>query len=660
MCGIAGLFNWGDRRTLLRMADLQAHRGPDDAGFRDFRTPDGSYIGLASRRLAILDTSPEGHMPMSNGDGSIWIVYNGETYNFKELRRQLESRGCRFRSGSDTEVILRLYEQEGPECVRRMNGMFAFAICDLRGARPKLVIARDHFGIKPLYFVRRGAAFAFASEVKAFTCIEGFSAGIDPEALHQYLTFLWVPEPKTLFQGVEKIPAGHYAVITGDDMSLVQYWDLQMPERGQSFPMAERDLVNELRERFFRSVQAQMVSDVPIGAFLSAGLDSSSIVAAMAHATSQPIQTYTISFPRRHTVGERTIDDPAVAQRTAKHFGCKHTDICVEPDVAALLPKLVWHMDEPVADPAIITAYLVCREARKSVTVLLSGVGGDELFAGYRKHVAYRWAQMYRFVPGAIRSRMLEPFLLGLPSFRGTRVKGFARLAKKMARSASLPDQDAFLTNCTYLDADQKTSLYTPEFRQQIEGMEPWSAHRSCFDRVHDADFVNQMLYVDIKQFMVSLNMNYNDKMSMAASVETRVPFMDHELVDFVVQNVPPSLKLQGHIRPVTKYIFRRAMEPVLPAEVLRQKKAGFSAPVDYWLAHDLRGMVGDLFSPSRIRQRGLFNPAHVETLVQQHREGRQDWSMQIWALLTLELWMQSFVDHSNANALSGSAGCIQ
>ena len=644
MCGITGLANCGDREVLVRMTHLLSHRGPDDSGLWDRRFPDGAYFGLGSRRLAILDLSADGHMPMCNEDRTVWITYNGEIYNFGELRRELQAKGHRFASNTDTEVVIHLYEQEGEECVQRLNGMFAFAICDLRAARPKLFLARDYFGVKPFYYAQFGKKLAFASEVKSLLQVPNIDAELDLESLHQYLTFLWVPEPKTMFRGINKLPAGHCATFQDGELKIRQYWDLGFPRAGAHYPKSESDLAHELRERLQQAVQSQMVSDVPIGAFLSAGLDSSSIVAMMRRATNQTVHTYTITFPEKYRVGETTLDDPGVPARLARQLGCENQQIVVEPDVADLLPRLTWHMDEPTADPAIITAYLVCREARKEATVLLSGVGGDELFAGYRKHVAHRWATAYRKMPGFLRSGV-ESGLSALPSFRGSAVKGSVRLAKKMARSASLAAEERFIRNCTYLDSDQKTSLYEPAVQDQLCDSDPAHRHHSSFETVRDADFLNQMLYLDTKIFMASLNLNYNDKMSMASSVEVRVPFLDRELAEFAASSIPPNLKLKGSFRPTTKYILRRAMRDVLPAEVLRQPKAGFAAPVDYWLAHDLREMVDDLLSDTNIRKRSLFRPEAVRHFVDQHRSGAQDWSMQIWQFLTLETWMRVFLD---------------
>jgi len=625
---------------------VQAHRGPDDFGLWERRFPDGSYIGLGSRRLAILDLSPGGHMPMCNEDGRVRITYNGEIYNHRELRRDLESKGHCFRSNTDTEVVIHLYEQEGVDCVQRLKGMFAFCICDLRWGRQQLFLARDHFGIKPLYYIHRGDQLAFASEVKALLQLPEVAAEIDFESLHQYLTFLWVPEPETMFQGIHKLPAGSCASFRSGELKLQQYWDLTFPNADASYPTPEADLADELRQRLQASVEAQLASDVPVGAFLSAGLDSSSIVAMMRRATNHPVRTYTITFPGKYRVGESALDNPQVPARLARHLGCDNQQIMVEPDVADLLPRLTWHMDEPVADPAIIASYLVCREARKQSTVLLSGVGGDELFAGYRKHVAHRWSQVYRGLPRILRAT-LEQSLGALPGFRGAPIKGSVRLAKKMTRSASLQPQESFICNCTYLDARQKTALYADWLQDRLGRSDAAIRHNAAFETVGDADFLNQMLYLDTKLFMASLNLNYNDKMSMASSVEVRVPFLDRELAEFAAWKIPPALKLKGFFLPTTKHILREAVHGMLPADVLHQPKAGFAAPVDYWLAHDLRELVDDLLSETNIAKRGLFRPQQVRRFIDEHRSGSEDWSMQIWQFLTLEHWMRIFIDGS-------------
>jgi asparagine synthase (glutamine-hydrolysing) len=649
MCGIAGAVNWGNLESLDRMTDVLTHRGPDDRGVFETVTADGSWIGLGCRRLAIVDLTPAGHMPMSNADGTIHITYNGEIYNHTALKAELEGKGHRFRSTSDTEVLLLAYQEYGLECLSKLDGMFAFGIWDAR--RQRLVLARDHFGIKPLYYLSRGQRLAFASEIKSILELPESGCPLDLKAFHQYMTFLWVPDPATAFEGLLKLPAGHVAVYEQGSLKVSRYWDLSFPDADHVFPRSERDLTDELRERFGTTVRGQLRSDVPRGAFLSAGLDSSSIVAAMSEGSREPINTYTIAFPPEYRAGDATLDDPAVAARTARHFGCRHTQILVEPAVVSLLPKLIWHLDEPVADPAIIVSYLVSAEAHKSVTVLLSGVGGDEIFAGYRKHYAHYWANLYRGLPIALRRKIIEPLLARLPTFRDTRARGFVRLLKKMARSASLPSQDAFLMNSTYFDEAEKRDLYSADMIIGLAGEDPWHQHRTHLDRVAHADFLNQMLYLDMKTFMVSLNLTYSDKTSMASSVEVRVPFLSRELVEWVAQEVPPSMKLRGLWNPTTKYLLRRAMAQRLPSEVLKQRKAGFGAPTDYWLTYDLREMVHDLLSTDRIKRRGYFKPRTVARLLDEHYSGRQEWSLQIWQLLTFELWLQGFVDNAGARS---------
>lgn len=635
MCGIVGAVNWGDRALLARMTDLLSHRGPDDSGLWDTRLSDGTWVGLGNRRLAILDLSAAGHMPMPDENETLWLTYNGEIYNSPALRRELADKGHIFRSRSDTEVILHLYEEEGVDCVRRLNGMFAFAVWD--GRRRELFLARDPFGVKPLYYAQSGRKFAFASELKSLLALPSLSREVDPEALHRYLTFLWVPEPDTMLKPVRKLPAAHYAVYRDGELKVTRYWDLCYPPDAHAYSSSEEELTAEVEERFSSTVESQLLSDVPLGAFMSAGLDSSSILGVMARKSSGPVRTYTITFPDKFRLGERNLDDPAVASRTARHFGAVHREIVVEPDVAALLPRLIWHMDEPVADPAIIMAYLVCREAGREVTVLLSGMGGDEVFGGYRKYRASVAARWYRMLPAPLRRRVLDPFLRGVPPLYHTPLKAYAGWARKWGRSASLDPKSQFIMDATYLDASERESLCLLS-----NGSDPAVRHWECFARVEDADWLNQMLYVDSNVFLPSLNLNYNDKMSMAASVEVRVPFLDREFVEWAAWNVPPGLKLKGG---TTKYILRRAMGGILPGEVLRQPKASFGAPIGYWLEHDLKELINDVLSEGRLKSRGWFRPSAVARILREHRAGKRDHAWQLWQFLTLELWAQAFLD---------------
>jgi len=643
MCGICGIINFDgkpvDKELIEVMCSTMVHRGPDDAG----AYVDG-YVSLGHKRLSVIDLSKAGHQPMSNEDRTVWITYNGELYNFQTLRSLLIAHGHKFKSKTDTEVIIHAYEEWGIDCLDKFNGMFAFAIWDDRNKL--FLLARDHFGVKPLYYIYEGKFFAFASEIKALLLLPAVPREVDIEALHQYLTFLWVPDPKTMFRKIFKLLAGHYLILKMGNgkwgMGIKRYWDLKFPPMDHHYNQSVPELIDKIRELFCKSVKSQMISDVPIGAFLSAGLDSGSIVSMMSQNSKESVRTYTITFPSRYRIGEITLDDANIANLVAKKMNCHHTEIVVEPDVVKLLPKIIWHLDEPIADPAAITAYLICREARSTTTVLLSGVGGDELFAGYRKYIGHYLAQQYCHLPVFMRQRVIEPLIMALPPLRGTSLRGYIRLAKKMARSGSLPPRERFITNCTYLMDNQKATLYSDELREATREFNAWEVHQSYFDRVKDANFLNQMLYLDTKTFMVSLNLTYTDKMSMASSVEVRVPFLDRELAEFLAWEVPPYLKIKGF---TTKYILRKAMDGILPSQVLKAPKAGFGAPVGYWLTYDLRPMVEDLLSESAVCQRGYFNPKIVRHMVVQHMSGQYDWAMQIWQLLTLEIWLQIFID---------------
>jgi asparagine synthase (glutamine-hydrolysing) len=640
MCGFLAVV--GASIPMTEVEQVLCHRGPDDAGHWAKATHSG-VVSMVSTRLSIRDLSALGHMPMSNTDGSVVLSYNGEIYNHVALRRHLIAAGFVPQSDSDTELVLKAYELYGPQCVEHLDGMFAFALWDDR--RGQLFLARDHFGIKPLYYVQRGGTFACGSEVKALLRVPGVEARVNEAALGSYLTFLWVPDPATMFDGILKLEAGHSAIYKDGKLSITKYWDLQFPEAGTEFTRSEDDLVAEFRHRFSSSVRNQMVSDVPVGAFLSAGLDSSSIVAEMAKASSDSVQTFTIAFEGNASRSTLTLDDTAVAARTANKLGCTHHEILVKPDVVDLLPKLIWHLDEPIADPAAITAYLVNREAKPHATVLMSGVGGDELLAGYRKHVALAWSGTYQKLPSALRSGLILPAIERLPAFHGSRLADPVRLAKKMVRSSSLGPDESFLMNSTYFDRQGINRLVGRSHREAVALIDPWERHRRHFAAAGDADHLNRMLYVDTKAFMTSLNLTYNDKMSMAASTEVRVPFLDRELVEFVATHVPPAMKLKGKWKSTTKYLLRKAMEGSVPDEVLQQPKAGFGAPVGGWIKGDLAPMIGDLLSNARVQDRGWFEPAEVQAILRQHREGRNDLSLQIWALLTFELWHQQFID---------------
>jgi asparagine synthase (glutamine-hydrolysing) len=635
MCGICGVVGQPDERLIKSMLARIEHRGPDDEGVYIGEASTGERVGLGHRRLSIIDLSPAGHEPMPDASGRIWLTYNGEIYNFKDLRRELESLGHRFKSETDAEVIIYAYIEWGRECLSRFNGMFAFAIWDARDE--SLFIARDRLGIKPLYYADTTAGFAFASEIKALLAIPGFERTPDLDALDQFMTFLWTPDPRTAFRGVLKLPPAHYLVYRNGKTEVSEYWDLSFDE---DLSLSEAEWTEALRAQITRSVRAQMVSDVPLGAFLSGGLDSSTIVALMTGA-SQKVTTYTFGFTQEDLRYDILEDDVKYARIVGRKFKTDYQEHYLEPRVMELLPKLVYHLDEPVADPAIITSYLICRAGRERLTVLLSGMGGDEVFAGYPRHAAVKIAGAYNMIP----SMLSRPVVDALPGAKPGRFTALFRNTKKLARSAALPERERYLGFGTYFTEVEKRELYSGAMREAANDFDPYRQHQKYFDRVATQDFVNQMLYVDLKTFLPCLNLTYTDKTSMAASTEVRVPLLDHELVELAAR-MPARLKLKGL---TGKHILKRAAEAWLPPEIISRKKAGFSAPIRAWLVRDLREMVEDLLSESNINRRGYFEYSVVRRLIDENLSGREDNSLKVFQLLTLELWHRAFIDELDA-----------
>jgi asparagine synthase (glutamine-hydrolysing) len=632
MCGICGVVGQPDEQLIKNMLARIAHRGPDDEGVYIAETSSGQRIGLGHRRLSIIDVSPAGHEPMSDTSGTVWLTYNGEIYNFKEIRRELENLGHQFKSNTDAEVIIYSYLEWGHECLARFNGMFAFAIWDARDE--SLFLARDRLGIKPLYYGDTPAGFAFASEIKALFAIPQIERAVDPAALDQFMTFLWTPGSRTAFRGVSKLPPAHYLVYCKGETKLSEYWDLTFDEDNS---LTESEWIERVREQINRSVRAQMLSDVPLGAFLSGGIDSSSIVALMSRASDTKPTTYTFGFRSEDLRYDILEDDIKYARMVGERIDTDYHEAYLEPQVMELLPKLVYHMDEPVADPAIITSYLICRSARERLTVLLSGMGGDEVFAGYPRHAAVKVAEAYNMIP----SFLSRPVVDALPGGRPGRLTALFRNTKKLAKSAALPERERYLGFGTYFTEAEKREMYSGDLSAAAQGFDPYEEHQRCFDRVADQDFVNQMLYVDLKTFLPCLNLTYTDKTSMASSTEVRVPLLDHELVELAAR-IPAALKLKGL---TGKYILKRAAEAWLPREIIHRKKAGFSAPVRAWLVRDLRAVVEDLLSESNIRNRGYFNYSYVRSLIDNNLSGRDDNNLKVFQLLTLELWHRAFID---------------
>lgn len=566
---------------------------------------------------------------MASQSGRHWITYNGEIYNFRELRRDLERDGVNFRSDCDTEVLLELYEREGPAMLGRLNGIFAFAIWSTDES--SLFLARDRLGVKPLYYSQQEGLLYFASEVKALLPALG-RPSLRPDVVADYLTFLWVPDPDTLFDGIYKLPPGHCAWFRDGRLRIEQYWDMTYAVEDRP-PEAWSEAV---RDRVQESIRRQMVSDVPLGSFLSGGIDSSAIVAEMSR-NGDRVTTFTVGFASEDLGHEIVPDDVRYAREVGRRFGVDYHERTLQTDVVDLLPKLVWHMDEPVADPAAITTFLICSAARENLTVVLSGMGGDEIFAGYPRHLAARLGRFADRLPSplirTLRSQIEGHLTLGPPG----RLRGPRRNLMKLARGLDLSPSDRYLTYCSYYRPDELRSVLAPDVPQG----DPFRRHRAYLERVKNEHWLNQLLYLDMKTFLPCLNLTYTDKMSMAASTEVRVPLLDDELVS-LTGRIPPDLKLR---RMTRKFVFKRSMEGILPREVIYRPKAGFGAPLRSWLVGDLAPMVTDMLSPASVKARGLFQPEAVQRLIASNRAGREDNALRLWTLLTLEVWQQQFLD---------------
>jgi asparagine synthase (glutamine-hydrolysing) len=626
------------------MLDSIEHRGRDDEGIWTSPLTDGGHgrACLGHRRLSIIDTSSAGHQPMLSLDERYSLTFNGEIYNYREVKRDLEARGIRFQTGTDTEVLLAAFIEWGAECLPRLNGMFAFAIWDDR--ERTLTLARDRMGIKPLYYAhlhgKDGASFIFASEVKAILATGLLERAIDPEALNQFLTFLWTPDPHTLFRGIRKLPPAHVLTLRADDdLSVREWWDVSFDEIEEG--RTEEWWQERTLETLDRVVSMEMVADVPLGSFLSGGIDSSSIVALMKnHSGGRKVSTYTIGIEASDLRYDIIPDDVAWARRVGELLSTDYHEIMLRPNVADLLPKLVYHMDEPAIDMAI-PSYLVSQAARETLTVMLSGMGGDEVFAGYPRQMAMKIASALDPVPALLRRPLMRTVANILPGGLPGKLTAPLRNAKKFAKSAALDFENRYLGYGTYFTDEAKNRLYTDETRESVRGLDAYQHHRRYFERVKQAAPLNQLLYVDLKTFLPCLNLTTTDKTSMAANLEVRVPFLNHELVELAAR-MPPQLKLKGLKR---KYILKRVAEKLLPKEVVWRKKAGFGAPIRSWLRGPLRPLVDEYLSEETVQKRGLFDPKEVRRIIAANLSGREDYNLQVFQLLTLEMWQQTFID---------------
>jgi len=645
MCGIAGLVSLEPERRIAPMLQSIEHRGRDDEGVWTSEPVDdtGRRTCLGHRRLAIIDVSQDGHQPMLSADGRYVLTFGGEIYNYRELREQLKSKGHVFRTATDTEVLLTAFAEWGKDCVTHLNGMFHFAVWDNR--ERSLTLARDHVGIKPLYYFYEGATatkpatLIFASEVKAILASGLVSATLDPEALNQFLTFLWAPDPNTLFQGIKTLAPAHVLTFNNDEIKIEEWWDVSFAdiERGRSEAWWQQQVLETLD----RVVKLEMVADVPLGSFLSGGIDSSGIVAMMKrHSGQRRVSTYTAGIAAEDLRYDIIPDDVTWARRVNQQLDTDYHEILLQPDIAGLLPKLVHHMDEPAIDMAI-PSFLISQSARQTLRVMLSGMGGDEVFAGYPRQLAMKIAGAFDPIPGMLRRPLMNALQQTLPGGMPGRLTAPLRNAKKFAGSAGLDFEERYLGYGTYFTDEAKQRIYSDDMRQRTNGYDAYESHRRYFARVKDAAPLNRLLYVDLKTFLPCLNLITTDKTSMAANLEVRVPFLNREMIEFTAR-LPPELKLRGFKR---KYILKRALEKLLPHEIVWRKKAGFGAPIRSWLRGALKALVDELLAEETVRRRGLFRPEEVRRIIDLNLSGREDYNLQVFQLLNLELWHRQFID---------------
>ena len=626
MCGIVGLYNRPESSEdlaghLRKMCGAIIHRGPDD---------EGSFIhhqtGLAMRRLSIIDVDG-GHQPISNEDSSVTVVFNGEIYNYRSLRDGLRSQGHQFKTQTDTEVIVHAYEEYGVDCVKQFNGIFAFALWDAKAQR--LLVARDRMGTKPLYYFVSRHGLAFASEVKALLTLPEVPRTLNLDAAAQFFRLGFAPAPHTLFKGIDKLPAGWRLVGEQGRIRTECYWDFEFDSNPA--PLGFKESCEQLREVLRESVVDQMVSDVPLGAFLSGGVDSTAIVAFMQQATTQKVRTYSIGFDAQHTYH----NEAPFAEAAARALGTQHQTLIVHPRVTELMPWLVEKLDEPLTDTSFILTYLISELAHREVKVALSGVGGDELFGGYRRYFAPLMNKSVSWIPSAWR-RVGGTTMEGwLHADRGSVRGNLARYTKAWTRTLHLPLGEQYLGLLSVLSAESVSALLQP-YRQ---GVDPGQELVRCFNEAPAQSPIDRLAYVDAKGPLPESLLLFTDKMGMATSLEIRVPFLDNRVVDFV-RRCPSHYRMRGF---TLKRLLKASLKGVVPDFVLTRSKRGFGGPMGAWLKSDLRPLVSQLLDPGRLRQGGLLNPDSISHILAAHDAGQEDYTEAIMALLVFEIWREQF-----------------
>jgi asparagine synthase (glutamine-hydrolysing) len=626
MCGIAGKLYFDRARRVdpevpAAMNQVLAHRGPDDEGVH----LDGA-LALAHRRLSIVDLSPAGHQPMANAAGTLWITYNGEIYNFPDLRAELEAQGVRFRSRTDTEVILALYEREGIACLERLRGMFAFGLWDAR--RRTLVLVRDRLGKKPLHYYVDDEKALFASEPKALFVDPEVPVDVDLDAIHHYLTYGYVPAPRSAFRGVRKVPPGHYVEIGEQGVTVRRYWSLRYRPK---LALGEAEACEALLALLREAIRMRLLADVPVGAFLSGGIDSSALVALMSEAGR--VKTFSIGFE------DAEYDELPYARLIAERYATDHHEFVVKPDAVAVLPHIVWHYGEPYADSSAIPTYYLSELARRHVTVALNGDAGDENFAGYERYRLNDLATRYDRIPAPLK-RCVDLGIWALPPLGSP--KSFVRRVKRFWRDATVERRRRYARWMTIFSEADKATLYTPELRAATAGIDPLDVLLEAYDVADTDDFVDATLGADIANYLPDDLLTKFDIAGMAHALEARSPMVDHIFMEFVAR-LPSHFKLRGADK---KHIFKRAVAPLVPREIIARPKQGFGVPISGWLKGPVRELMLDtLFSRASLG-RGLFDPADVRRRIDEHDRGIGEHHPGLWTLLMLELWYERFIDH--------------
>lgn len=628
MCGIVGFSGCGTPSQLEAGVRVINHRGPD---FQNYKWFGENQTGLGHARLSIIDLSSDGNQPMYDPITGNWIVYNGEVYNFREIRQKLVSEGREFNSNSDTEVILQAYGAWGNAAFGEFNGMFAFAIYNEHSG--KLLICRDRLGIKPLYYWCENGKLAFASEIKSILELTDYHKEYDLRALHTPIHFQ--ASPTTGFKGIVKLAAGHYIEWNNNTLQTKSYWDIKPEELNISF----KDAFNELDSLLNESIQLQLISDVPVGSLLSGGLDSSLISVLMQKYMKEPLNTFTIKFSDEDLKRQGNVSDAYYAKSLAKQSGFNHHELLIQPDIVDLLPKMIWHLDEPIADPAAINSYLIAEEARKhGIKVLLSGMGADEFFGGYRSHLACLKADTYQnIVPSFVR-KPLENLISSLPESNSKRNFKYIRWIKGFMRIGSLSQLDRALLI-------KNSALSEEVYMQYFENPLPYeeSAYiqkdKALFNQYPELSYLTKICYCDTKTYLTDHNLTYFDKAIMAASIEGRPPLLDHRIIELLFK-LPPEYKIKGNTQ---KYILKKVAEKYIDKEIIYRPKAPFSAPMRGWLKKELSEMVNDILSYESLKRRGIYNPKFVQKLISDNKKGVADNSQLIWRLMVNEIWLRTF-----------------